>query len=148
MTKLLLMVLFARIALCDPIPVSMSGEFWLDNFKDGNVLFGLSGSNGSGSVDFGGDLPLGNLPPDQGIHAYSLRNIPLQLYSATVDGITSYFWIFSLESSGQGLVEVLDSSGNIVIEQDFVLVAPIQYSYYYESGPRLLPDGGLNDEWG
>ena len=147
MTKLLLMVLFAGIALGDPIPVSMSGEFGLDNFMDGNVQFGISGSNDSGSVDFGGDLPLGLVPPDQGFSAYSLHNTTLQIYPATVDGIESPFWIFSLESSGQGFLEILDSSGNVIIGQDFVLVAPIQYSYYFESGPRFLPDGGLNDEW-
>jgi hypothetical protein len=135
--------LFAGAAFGGTIPVTGSGSFALDNFMDGNGFINLSGSNATDSVSFAGNIAFGNAPPTF-INVSSLHWAPLQIYSATIDGVTSHLWSVSLDS-GLGSIELFDPAGDVLASQD--LSGFINITSYWEDGPRFLPDGLMNDEW-
>jgi hypothetical protein len=143
----LLAVLFAGVAFGGTIPVTGSGTFSLDNFKDTGATVRFSGSDGTDSVSFASqDIPIGPQPPSS-LSAQAVTGPGPQLYlwgSGTIDGIESNYWGLDL-GRGPGYLTLLDASGNVLISQ--AISGNLQTTSYQENGPRFLADGSLNYGW-
>jgi hypothetical protein len=109
-----------------------------------STLVSFEGSNGTDSVSFGGNLPIGPTPPTW-LSASSLHWAPLQNYTATIDGVTSHLWSFSL-GDGVGKLTIFDDAGNVLNSQD--LLGTLQITDYWEFQTRwTVPGETLNLAW-
>ncbi len=144
MTKLLLFILFAGIALCTPIQVTGSGSFALSNdVGDSNTMACFSGSDGVHSVSAcAGNFPTGNTPPTY--LSISSFFAPDVTGGATIDGIRSSYFQLSLGGYGAGYLKLMDGQ-NVIATQE--ITGMLETTSYREIGTKFTPGGVFNLNW-
>jgi hypothetical protein len=144
---LLASFLFAGAAFGSVIPVTGLGSFGLENFfADSNAQVCFSGSNGSDSVSFCSDVPIGAAPPSF-LFANTLHNRALAppFSIATVDGIQANNWQLSLGGDAAGYINVLDDSGNVLVSQ--AISGYFETTSYQEFGGTQFVNGIPSHAW-
>lgn len=146
MRQLFALLFFVGVACASTIPVTGSGSFALDNFKDTSAFACFSGSNGSASVSVcANGIPIGPQPP-QVLDGSSLTSPQMSFSDASVDGVTSTRYELAVGGYGANYVALLDSAGNILLSED--ISGYIHITGYQENGPRwIVPDLIQNDNW-
>jgi hypothetical protein len=144
--KILLIIVFAGVAFGDSIPVTGLGDFSLDNTRTSNANVSFSGSGDAGSVSLSvRGIPLGTTPPTV-ISGTTMFHPELTIFTATIDGVHSTFWGFSLGGEAPGYLVLLDATGQVLIQQG--ITGYIQITSYQEFGSRFNSDGNPNRNWG